>query len=792
MAPGISLCLVLHNHQPVGNFGWVIEDVWTRAYAPMIDALERHPAVRVGLHYSGPLLDWIESEHASALDRIRAMADRGQVEILGGGLTEPILVALTEADRQVQLVRMGDRVEALFGVRPRGAWLAERVWEPSLPADLAMAGYAYTILDDTHLRAAHVPEDGMWGTYSTDDQGHRLILFGSEQGLRYHIPWSPVEQVIAHLRTNATEGRERVGVMGDDGEKFGGWPGTDALCWGRDAWMEHFLVALEENAGWLTTVRPSDWLERGRPQGRVYVPNSSYVEMTEWALPADEAGTFHGLITRAREQGLPEARFLSGAAWRNFQARYREINDLHKQMLRTSAAVAAMAPGPARDRAGMHLLRGQSNDAYWHGLFGGIYLTHLRQALQAELIAAEDLAEAGAPRTRRADFDLDGYDEVLLGAPGHSALVDVEEGAGIGAWDLWASRVALASVLRRRPEAYHGRLAAHLAELAAAAAAGAAGVAAGAAGVADPGAPTGVTGEAGRANAASDAAGTDAAGTDSAGTGTPAAPESGGADAETASGGVPPLAAPESYMVKDEGLAELLVYDRHELRGGLVTLHDLASADGVGPRELAAVADADLGDFADGPFEVLDLTDGHVTVRRLGRVAGVALGAVASPLSVTKAIALSGDRRNPVLDVAVTLSNPGRAELAFELDLSFGWNVAGGGHNLAAFYTWIADGAETSARHDTSGDLADSTGLSFGNRDFGLAVTARLSRPGRISWFSIDTVSNSEAGYERVYQGSSLHLRWPVHLRAGGEDRVGVRFSADQSRDLAAEEGALP
>jgi hypothetical protein len=38
----VALALVLHNHQPVGNFGWVFADVYEQAYRPMLDALERH------------------------------------------------------------------------------------------------------------------------------------------------------------------------------------------------------------------------------------------------------------------------------------------------------------------------------------------------------------------------------------------------------------------------------------------------------------------------------------------------------------------------------------------------------------------------------------------------------------------------------------------------------------------------------------------------------------------------------------------------------------------------------
>ena len=73
-----------------------------------------------------------------------ALVDRGQVEILGGGYYEPVLASLPERDRIGQLARMGDELEALFGRRPSGAWLAERVWEPDLPTSLAAGGYDWT------------------------------------------------------------------------------------------------------------------------------------------------------------------------------------------------------------------------------------------------------------------------------------------------------------------------------------------------------------------------------------------------------------------------------------------------------------------------------------------------------------------------------------------------------------------------------------------------------------------------------------------------------------------------
>lgn len=693
MAERISLALVFHNHQPVGNFGWVIEDVFSRAYEPMIGALERHPHVRLGLHYTGPLLEWMAGNRPDSLDRLRNLVDRGQVEMLGGAQYEPILVALPRRDRIGQLVRMRDEVERLFGAAPTGAWLAERVWEPSLPADLVDSGYRYTVLDDNHLRAASVADDDMWGTYTTDDQGRMLTIFGTEKGLRYLIPFRPVPELIAYLRDAATEDGRRLGIMGDDGEKFGAWPGTYEHCWTENNWIDACFSAFEENEDWLTMVTPSEWLAREAPIGRVYVPASSYVEMTEWALPADQGPVFHRLLSEAVETGSPAAQFLRGGLWRNFQARYREINDLHKQMLRVSAAVDAMPAGERRDRALDHLYRGQSNDCYWHGLFGGIYIVHMRMATLAELIAADDLAAGQKATSGVADYDLDGLDEVLIGTLGQSVLIDVAEGAGIGSWDLRASRVALASVMRRRPEAYHQQLR----EFEAAKARGRQG------------------------------------------------------DGRT------PTSIHEQLMVKEEGLSAALEYDDHERRSGLV-------------RVLGGDGDA-VGDFVSGAWRIEKTSESAVLLSRS-----------ADGLSVTKSIAVAGGRRDGSLSLSVEMGSVRNFEGVLEIEWNI--NLTGGGGNPQAYYRW---GSEE-ARHDTAGAVAAGTHLSMGNEYEGVDIAAEPEPPAEQEWYSVDTVSNSEAGFERMHQGSCLTQRWPLVLAAGESKTFSTIMRVTQSRDRSVDE----
>jgi alpha-amylase len=691
--PRISLALVMHNHQPVGNFGWVVEDVFRKAYEPMVGALERHPGVRVGLHYTGPLLEWMADHQAETIERLRELVQRGQVEILGGGHFEPVLVSLPERDRQGQLRLMRDEVERLFGAAPQGAWLAERVWEPALAGDLAEAGYRYTVLDDNHLRGATVPEDKMWGTYTTDDQGRLLTVFGTEKGLRYRIPWRPVAQLVDYLREHATDDGRLLGTMGDDGEKFGAWPGTDELSWGADGqggWVDECFAALEANADWLRTVTPSQWLEREPPRGRIYIPTASYVEMTEWALPPEEANQFHQLMAQADAAGSPAVRFLKGAMWRNFQARYREVNDLHKQMLRVSAAVDAMPPGTEREQALDHLYRGQSNDCYWHGLFGGIYIVHMRMATLHHLIAAEDLASGGRPLSGVADYDLDGVDEVLLGTAGQTVLLDVAEGAGIGSWDLRASRVALASALRRRPEAYHEQL---------------------------------------RRLDKARADGPDSA----------------------AAGAVNPH---EQTMSKEDNLSQYLVYDDHERRSGLVRL-----LSGGG----------ELGDFVGGEWQ-LESSD----------AAGAVLSRTSGGLSARKRLSLGGGRLDPTLRLEVELRTD--EPLAGELELEWNINLMGGGANPDAFYRWARD----ESRHDASGSLEPGAGdLAMGNSYESVEIVAQAQPAAARRWAPIETVSNSEAGFERVYQGSCLLFRWPLELAAGENARFAVDFAVSQARDRA-------
>ncbi len=167
----------IHSHQPVGNFEDVFRDSYESCYRPFLETLARYPGVRAALHYSGPLLEWIEENEPDHIDEIAGLAERGQIEILSGGFYEPILPVIPREDAVGQIVMMNDYIRRRFGQEPRGLWLTERVWEPHLPSIIAEAGLGYTIVDETHFAHAGVGPDEMFGYYLTEDAGAPLAVF---------------------------------------------------------------------------------------------------------------------------------------------------------------------------------------------------------------------------------------------------------------------------------------------------------------------------------------------------------------------------------------------------------------------------------------------------------------------------------------------------------------------------------------------------------------------------------------------------------------------------------------
>ncbi len=685
----VTFIFGVHNHQPLGNFDQVLEEAVRRSYRPFLQTLHRFPEVRALVHTSGLLLEWWEAHAPDVLDLLGELAGRGQVEPLTGGFTEPILPLLPDHDKVGQIRALTERVTKRLGVRPRGMWLAERVWEPHLARPLAEAGVEYILVDDHHFAMAGLDPDQLSGYYLTEELGSTVAVFPISQRLRYQIPFGPVEQVFATLRARAGGGGAL--TMVDDGEKFGSWPHTYHSVY-EEGWLEAFFAGLPRQPG-VELATAAEYLDRHPPTGRVYLPTTSYREMTEWALTPEAAAELDR--TRSAVEGTAgpaAAQLLRGGFWRNFLVRYPEVNDTYRKMLRVSRRVAAGLDARPTDPvllAARDLLwRGQCNDAYWHGVFGGVYLPHLRRAVRGALLAAEaklDGAERGVPRIvhETGDLDGDGAGEVAIRSERLSLLVRPAAGGTVTELAYRPLAFDLADVLTRRRESAHRRI----------------------------------------------------------------------AEAEQASvDGAVMRTIHDTWTVKEAGLDRLLGYDAFRR----ACLQDYLLDPG-GPADLDR---AWLAFPAHRCAATVEATADRVALEL--RADGLAH---ATRVEVVKVVEVRADGDGVEARYRVRAERPLAARFAVR------WNLTLSGPAADRYYR--AEGGEVvslEAVGEREGER-----LALVDEWLGLTATLAWSPRARIVWAPVYTVSLSEAGLERVWQGVELTVVWPVELGpAGWEAGIGL------------------
>lgn len=445
----------LHLHQPVGNFDHVFETHAADVYRPLVRQLERRKLGPVLLHISGPLIEWLEAHDFALLDDIGRLVADGAIEPLLGGMYEPILASIPRADRVEQIAWHRERIEHLFGANAYGLWLTERVWEPELPADLAAAGVEYVLVDDRHFLVSGYRREELHTPFKTESDGKTVGVLAIDERLRYLIPFRDPADTATALRSMRAAGAP-LAVYADDGEKFGGWPGTKSLVYDR-GWFDRFCDTIDtlRDDGEVELIGGHEALATVPSRGPAYLPTASYQEMETWSLPADAARRLVALerdLGEARMSG-PDRSFVRGAHWRNFLAKYGEANRLNKKMFALSALCRRRGNPPEARRA---IARAQCNDAYWHGVFGGLYLPHLRSALWRQLAIAE-----GALRTDEGlradvvDIDCDGEKEVWVHSNAFSAIIAPARGGAMIEFTSFASERNYADTLTRRREAYH-------------------------------------------------------------------------------------------------------------------------------------------------------------------------------------------------------------------------------------------------------------------------------------------------------------------------------------------------
>jgi len=365
---------------------------------------------------------------------------------------------------------------------------------------------------------------------------------------------------------------------------------------------------------------------------------------------------------------------------------------MHKKMLRVAGRIASAPKRRSGSKAAEELAtardflqRAQCNDAYWHGIFGGLYAPHLRTDISRNLIRAEAIADrhtpnAQIPRVEELDYDGDGVDELLFTAPQYQALVKPSDGGTLAALDFRPTDSTLINSILRRPEPYHARLQ-------------------------DP-----------NYRPATSTA-----------------------------------AAYEQTKVKEMGLDRFLLYDRWPRHTFRIFLFDPSRT----PAEYEALKLQEDAGFAAGVFTVESSSSQSADLRRHGNLARTEdTSAPGTDLSVVKHLSFGPAPRGCEIACELRVKFKHRPERRLAIGLESVVNLLA--PNAADRFFETPEGPQ-SLRF--TGALP---GPTLRMEDGWQRVKIALHAPGAQQfWIApIETVSESEEGFERVYQGSQILAVW--------------------------------
>ncbi|MFA4966673.1 MAG: alpha-amylase/4-alpha-glucanotransferase domain-containing protein [Candidatus Margulisiibacteriota bacterium] len=680
----INFLFGIHCHQPVGNFEHIFDESFENCYRPFIETLECHPRIKFSVHYSGILYDWFLKKHPEFIDLINKLVKRGQVEVMTAGYYEPIIPIIPDADKLGQIKMQTDFIKKNFKQSPRGLWLTERIWEPHLPKILSEAGIEYVTVDDFHFFSAGFKKEDLYGYYVTEEQGAMLNVFPISKELRYLIPFKMPEETIKFLRGIASDDGRKAAILADDGEKFGVWPGTHKWVY-QDGYLENLLKMLEDNLDWIRPMTFSEYLDEYPALGQVYLPSASYAEMIEW----------------------------SGGYFRNFFVKYPESNNMHKKMLLISSKLQTIKKSEtSEDRqklttlAERELYMGQCNCAYWHGVFGGLYLSYLRDAVYEHLIKAENIIQKLQRGNKNfteilvTDFDKDGSEEVLMSNPYLNVYLSPKSGGGLFELDYRPKAFNLTNVLTRRPEPYHKKIL-----------------------------------ETPKENV-------------------------------KVGGGTKSIH--DLISVKESGIEKFLKYDRRRRRISLVDHFMPVDTD------LEALKDEnyfELGDFAEGAYNFFPHRKGDeasVNFSRTGRVDG-------HSVSVNKLASLMAGQS--ILNVEYEVTNLSEKKIHALFGVEFNLTLLAPDAPDRAI---IISGSDDKLKMNSSGKKNEVFEVKLIDEWKGFSVSLGLEKESKLFWFPIETVSQSEGGFERTYQGTCLLFGFDLELEPQGKwtNKIVIRMES--------------
>ncbi|MCL2231460.1 MAG: DUF1926 domain-containing protein [Treponema sp.] len=396
MSKSLSLILGASGHLPSGAGEAEFEALYDKEIKPLVQALNKFPAINMVFHYSGVILYWIERRHPELFMLLEDLLSRKQAEFIGGGFYNPMLPLLPQADKIGQIEMLTTYLRKHFGKRPQGCWFPPLAWEQNLVGPLSSCGMNYTFLEDRQFSGAGAEpnEAGLFFPCITEDQGKLITVFPIARSLGSQLRAAAcaqtsgetggVAKILGALLEKLPEGDFPLMVFPFGSEASS--PQETAISY--ESFLQDFSDA-DPRIEFTTAFKVSKSI---RHLKRVYFPGA-------WAYP------------NAGQETHP----------RQFLADYPEAGGIYAKMIYVHTLINNQLRGDkTRKRTALEeLWKSQDSSVFSLGTAAspGLFHAPVRKAAYRSLLEAEKITrEKGkfAPSLSVFDFDLDGEGEYIF------------------------------------------------------------------------------------------------------------------------------------------------------------------------------------------------------------------------------------------------------------------------------------------------------------------------------------------------------------------------------------------
>jgi alpha-amylase len=313
-----------------------------------------------------------------------------------------------------------------------------------------------------------------------------------------------------------------------------------------------------------------------------------------------------------------------------------------------------------------HLWAGQCNCPYWHGVFGGLYLSHLRDAIYENLIRAESFVDEISgkhfPYFELTDIDVDGYQEAIVETKPYNAYLSLNHGGM-----LYAVVIG------------------------------------------------------------------------------------------TESGSNKTASIHDQVLAKEPDLLSHLHYDFYNRKSYI----DHFLGEGTTLDSFASSQYGEDGDFVNQPYELIKRTTGKdkitLTLQRLG---SIWYQGKQERIMLTKKMSFSNNEGKIITDYTLSNDTGKSIDLWFGIEFNFGLQA---GHAEDRFY-YSRSGALKEKYLDSRAIMENASFIGLKDLWRRLDIQIEMDRDSAIWRFPIETISLSEAGFEKIYQSSVLFPNWKISL----------------------------